>query len=56
MDASLLNTQHYKVRIKCKGANLGIVTIEKGVFESPSTTVGQPTYLYQLNLKYDIYV
>ena len=49
LDTSLLNTQHYKVRIKGKveqsrkrsGAplHLGVVVIEKGAFESPSTIV-----------------
>ena len=33
LDTSMLNTQHYKVRIK------GKVAIEKGAFWSPSTTV-----------------
>ena len=51
LDASLLNSQHYKVRIKESGAiqgkelrpslHLNVVAIEKGVFESPSITVGQ---------------
>ena len=50
LDASLLNTLHYKVRIKSKveqsrersGAlplHLGVVAIEKGAFGSPSTTM-----------------
>ena len=48
LDASLLNTQHYKVGIKGKGEqsrkrsstlHLGIVAIEKGAFGPPSTTV-----------------
>ena len=49
-DASLLNTQYYKVRIKGKLEQskerrsaillyLGIVAIEKGTFGSPSTMV-----------------
>ena len=48
LDASLLNTQHYKVRIKGKveqskekeshpPLHLGVVAIEKGDFGSPST-------------------
>ena len=52
LDASLLNTQHYKVWIKGKVEQsrerssalpqyLGIVAIEKRAFESPSTTVVQ---------------
>ena len=49
LDATLLNTQHYKVRIKGSGAiqgkeldpplHLGVVAIEKGALGSPSTTV-----------------
>ena len=49
LDASLLNTQHYKVRIKGKveqtrerstaPQHLGVVAIEKGAFGSPSTKV-----------------
>ena len=49
-DATLLNTQHYKVRIKgkveqskgkelCPPLHLGVVAIEKGDLGSPSTTV-----------------
>ena len=41
LDAALLNTQHYKVRIKGKVErpllHLGVVAIEKGLFGSPST-------------------
>ena len=46
---TLLNPQHYKVRIKDSGAiqeigwcpplHLGVVAIERGAFGSPSTTV-----------------
>ena len=49
LDTSLLNTQHYKVRIKSKieqsmerGSTLqylGVVAIEKGALGSPPTTV-----------------
>ena len=49
LDASLLNTQHYKVQIKGKRSNpekgvtppphLSVVAIKKGTFRSPSTTV-----------------
>ena len=57
LDISLLNTQHYKVRIKgkveqsreCSSAphlHLGVVAIEKGAFGSPSTTVANFTYFY----------
>ena len=50
LDAALLNTQHYKVRIKGKMEQsrerskgppllLSVVAIEKGAFGSPSTIV-----------------
>ena len=44
LDASLHNTQDYKVRIKGKvkqfrELHLGVVAIEKGAFRSPSTMV-----------------
>ena len=55
LDASLLNTQHYKVRIKGKveqsregvapPLHLGVVAIEKGAFGLPSTMVANFTYL-----------
>ena len=53
LDASLLNTQQYKVRIKGKveqsrerssALYLGVVAIEKGAFGSPSTMVNNFTY------------
>ena len=57
LDASLLNTRHYKARIKRKveqsrelrsapPLHLGVVAVEKGAFGSPSTTVANFTYLY----------
>ena len=57
LDAVLLNTQHYKVRIKGKLKQsrekssvpllLDVVAIEKGAFGSPSTTVANFTiFLY----------
>ena len=56
LDAALLNTQHYKVRIKGKveqfremrstHLHLGVVVIEKKAFGSPSTKVANFTYLY----------
>ena len=51
LDTSLLNTQHYKVRIKGKveqrpPLHLGVVTSEKGAFWSPSTKVANFTYFY----------
>ena len=55
LDTSLLNTRHYKIHIKGKGressgmssfspTHLDVVAIEKGAFESPSTTVANFTY------------
>ena len=55
LDAILLNTQHYKVRIKGKVEQsretssalpytFGVVAIEKGAFGLPSTTVANYTY------------
>ena len=56
LDASLLDPRHYKVGIKDKWSNPGkrvvlsltlrVVAIEKGTFESPSTTVSQLIYIY----------
>ena len=54
LDATLLNTQHYKLRIKGKveqfrerskhpPLHLGVVAIEKGAFGPPSTTVANFT-------------
>ena len=55
LDAALLNTQHYEVEIKGKGAiqgnelrpppQLGVVTIEKRAFGSPLTKVAKFTLL-----------
>ena len=48
LDASLLNTQHYKVRIKSKVApplHIGVVAIEKEASGLPSTMVANFTYL-----------
>ena len=54
LDASFLNTQHYKVQIKGKVEQsrersspppyFSIVAIEKGHFRSPSTTVANFTF------------
>ena len=57
LDATLHNTQHYKVRIKGKVEQsrerssalplyLRVVAIEMGAFGSPSTTIANFTYLY----------
>ena len=55
LDATLLNTQHYKEWIKGKGVNpgkesrpplhLGVVAIKKGVFRSPLTKVANLTFI-----------
>ena len=47
LDASLLNTGHFKVRIKSKWSNSrkGIAN-KKGAFRLPSPTVGQIIYIY----------
>ena len=39
LDTSLLNIQHYKVRIKGKVEQSSVVAVEKGAFWSPTTTV-----------------
>ena len=48
LDATLLNTLHYKVGIKGKverpPLRLSVVAIEKGAFGSPSTTVNNFTF------------
>ena len=57
LDTSLLNTQHYKVRIKRKveksrewssalPLHLGVVAIEKGAFWSSSTKERQLYFTY----------
>ena len=52
LDASLLNTQHYKVRIKGnveqsrEGVAPPYLSIEKGAFGLPSTMVANFTFLY----------
>ena len=53
LDTTLLNTQHYKVRIKGKWRNtgkeqrsalhLGVVAIKRGAFRLSSTMVNKPT-------------
>ena len=59
LDTSLLNTQHYKVRIKSKVEQSrerssalhlyhGVVVIEKGAFWSPSTTVANFTFTFYI--------
>ena len=65
LDATLLKTQHYKVRIEGKveqsrerssapPLHFGVVAIEKGAFGLPSTTVTKLyiyIYIYQSNEK-----
>ena len=53
LDASLIDTQQYKGRIKGKWSkearlllHLDVVAIEMGAFWSPSTTVANFTYIY----------
>ena len=52
LDANLLNTHHYKVRIKGKveqsRERSSAVSIEKGAFGSPLTTVANFTYFYNV--------
>ena len=61
LDATLLNNQRYKVRIKVKWINpgngvasplhFGVVTFEKGAFRSLSTNVSNfllCTYVYKV--------
>ena len=52
LEATLLNSQNYKVRFKGKWSNtgkriffLGVVAIGKGAFGLPLTTVGQLIYI-----------
>ena len=48
LDAALLNTQHKGVKWSNPGK--GVVAIEKGDFESPSTLVANFTYLWRVKL------
>ena len=60
LDAALLNTQHYKVRMKGKMEqsrewsnallHFGVVAIEKGAFGSPSTKVTNFTFTFLYHL------
>ena len=49
LDVTWLDTQHYKVRIKGKLEQSSVVAIEKGAFGSPSTQVGNFTFIYVKN-------
>ena len=61
LDASLLNTQHYKVRIKVKveksreriapSPTFGVAAIEKGAFGLPSTMVANFTFLLYIYVR-----
>ena len=65
LDASLFNTQNYKVRIRVKWRNpekgvepplhLGVVVIEKGTFGLPSTTVANLTFYMSAHWFAEIY-
>ena len=66
LDATLLNTQHYKVRIKGKleqsrewsstlPLHLGVVAIEKG-WLSGHPRLRLPTLLYLYNFKYSFQI
>ena len=53
LDVALLNTQHYKVRIKSKveqsrvpSSNLCVVAMEKGAFGSPLTTIANFAFYF----------
>ena len=56
LDAALLNTQYYKVRIKgkmtqskersCGVPYTGVLAIEKGAFGLPATTVNNFNFIY----------
>ena len=59
LDASLLNTKHYKVWIKgsgeiqgkelCPPLHLGVVANKKRAFRSPSTKAANFTFTYNAN-------
>ena len=60
LDAALLNTQNYKVRIKSKveqskewssALPYNVIAIEKGAFGSPSTEVANFVYLLRKHKK-----
>ena len=47
LDTTLLNTQHYKLRIKGKvDPSKDVVATEKGAFGSSSITIANFTYIY----------
>ena len=51
LDATLLNTQHYKVRIKGKVEQyLGVVAIEKEAVGSPSNKIANLTNIFLFSL------
>ena len=65
LDSTLLSTQYYNVKIEGKAEqsrelknalslHLGVVTIEKGAFESPSTKVANFTFLLVHSSNLDI--
>ena len=44
-ESGAIQSKEYRLHL-----HLGVVAIEKGAFESPSTTVGQYIYIYNLDL------
>ena len=64
LDTSLLNTQHYKIRIKGKVERsrersntltyTSVVAIEKGAFRSPSTKVANFTFYLSCLMAYQL--
>ena len=67
LDAALINTQHYKVRIKSSWGILGMtyhlpqqlsaVAIEKGASELPSTKVTNFTFIFEIGrMRYCTYI
>ena len=57
LDASLFNTQYYKVQIKSKKSNPGKwLAIQNRAFRSPLTTVGQLSYNIYIYIYIYIYI
>ena len=61
LDATLISTQHYKVRVKEQfresrsALPYSLVAIEKGAFWSPSTTVANFFTLFKKPVTYNFY-
>ena len=66
LDASLLNTQHYKIPVKCKWSNaekgvssflhLGVCAVEKSAFRLFSTTISQLNYVCTYNMYVSVFM